>query len=60
MLDRDSRSVKELESEIERVRCEMNKAGFVYGANSVVVLQKSQELDQLLNKYYRYMMKAAR
>lgn len=48
-----------IENEIERKRSELNEAGRKYGLNSMVVLRKSQELDDLLNNYARVNKQAA-
>jgi hypothetical protein len=48
-----------IESAIERKRNELNEAGRKYGLGSPVVLSKSQELDDLLNKFMMMKRQAA-
>ncbi|WP_227793518.1 aspartyl-phosphate phosphatase Spo0E family protein [Paenibacillus guangzhouensis] len=42
-----------IEDKIENMRKELNLAGYVYGITSDIVLIKSKELDDLLNKYHK-------
>lgn len=42
-----------LEQKIERKREEMNNVIDRYGLSSLMALQKSQELDSLLNQYQK-------
>lgn len=46
-----SRTLKEVERDIERKRGILNKAGKRLGVHSPYVLRKSQELDCLINEY---------
>ncbi|MED4956752.1 aspartyl-phosphate phosphatase Spo0E family protein [Paenibacillus sp. FSL R5-0527] len=42
---------KDLQAEIERLRLEMHELAMREGLNSQLVLQKSVELDKLINLY---------
>jgi hypothetical protein len=41
----------QIEQEIERKRTEMYRISDQYGMGSLLVLEKSQEIDALLNQY---------
>ncbi|MGU3473101.1 Spo0E family sporulation regulatory protein-aspartic acid phosphatase [Paenibacillus sp. D51F] len=43
----------QIEQAIERIRWEMHQASDRYGLSSILVLEKSRELDALLNQYHQ-------
>lgn len=44
-------SIEEVKDKIEILRKELVELALQYGARSIAVLQKSQELDEMLNTY---------
>jgi hypothetical protein len=46
-------TLDELQRQIEKARCEMHELAGQAGLGAPEVLQKSQELDKLLNQFYQ-------
>jgi hypothetical protein len=46
-------TLDELQRQIEKARCEMHELAAQAGLGAPEVLQKSQELDKLLNQFYQ-------
>lgn len=46
-----------LMEEIERIRAEMHELALLRGLSDPLVLQKSQQLDELINQYFKLIRK---